>query len=203
MGRLESVKEPFDRDRQHSAKRKSVILAAAMAFRQNGYHNTAMSKIAEDLGLTRPALYYYVKNKEEILFESHLIAYDAMDEILAQPRDENKTGMAHLYDIFHQFVLLLTDSGVSLLTDVDSLAGEWRQEVLTRRQHIEDGITDWVKLGQKDGSIRDGQPRIFVFFFMGALNWLNAWYDTSGDISGQEIADIFAQQMQSGLTSGQ
>ena len=70
MTALNAVKEPFDRDRQFSSKRKSVILAAAMAFRRQGYHNTNMAQIAEALDLTRPALYYYVKNKEEILYES-------------------------------------------------------------------------------------------------------------------------------------
>ena len=198
-----AVKEPFDRDRQFSAKRKSVILAAAQAFRRQGYHNTNMAAIADALDLTRPALYYYVKNKEEILFESHLIAYDAMDDILARPRGANQSGLDQLYDVFYAFVLLLTESGVSLLTDVGSLTGAWKSDVLKRRALIEDQVAKLVKRGQKDGSIRQSDPRMMVFFFMGALNWLNAWYDASGNMSGPEIAESFAQQMKNGLMSGQ
>jgi len=201
MTALSTVKEPFDRDRQFSAKRRSVILAAAQAFRRQGYHNTNMAAIAKALDLTRPALYYYVKNKEEILFESHLIAYDAMDDLLAKPRGANQAGLDQLCDVFHAFVLLLTESGVSLLTDVGSLTGTWKSDVLKRRAHIEDQVAKLVVQGQKDGSIGGGNPRMMVFFFMGALNWLNAWFDASGNMSGPEIARSFAEQMKNGLAS--
>jgi len=58
-----------------------------------------------------------------------------------------------------------------------------------------------VKEGQKDGSIREGDARLHVFFFMGALNWLNAWYDASGRLKGEDIAAHFALQMRAGIRS--
>ena len=57
---------PFNRERQHMAKRRAVIFAAGAAFRRRGYHNTSMVEIARSLGLSKAALYYYVKSKEEI-----------------------------------------------------------------------------------------------------------------------------------------
>ena len=75
--------------------------------------------------------------------------------------------------------------------------------MLKRRALIEDQVAKVVKRGQKDGSIRQSDPRMMVFFFMGALNWLNAWYDPSGKRTGPEIAESFAQQMKNGLMSGQ
>ncbi len=201
MTALSTVKEPFDRDRQFSAKRRSVILAAAQAFRRQGYHNTNMAAIAKALDLTRPALYYYVKNKEEILYESHLIAYDAMDDVLIRHSKAKGWALDQLEEIFRDFVLLLTESGVSLLTDVGSLTAAWKSDVLERRQKIQGHVQNWVERGQKDGSIRGGDPSILVFFFMGALNWLNAWYDPSGKVPGPEIAESFAVQMKNGLAS--
>lgn len=199
MSQQSVIKEPFDRERQYRAKRRAVILSAASAFRRRGYHNTSMVDIAKTLGLTKAALYYYVKNKEEILYESHIMAYDSMDEVLKQKRADNQTGLDFLEKIFRQFVGLLTQSGVSLLTDVDSLSGGWQADVLSRRNKIERRVVRIVKDGQADGSIREGDARLHVFFFMGALNWLNAWFDTEGRLKGDDIADHFVAQLRNGI----
>ena len=53
----------------HALKRDAVILAAARAFRERGYHNTSLDDLAASLKVTKPTLYLYVPNKEAILFE--------------------------------------------------------------------------------------------------------------------------------------
>ncbi len=194
-----SVKEPFDREKQYAAKRRAVIRAAGEGFRRQGYHNTSMTEIARLLGLTKTALYYYVKSKEEILFECHIMVYDAMDEVLDTHRKAGGSGLDKLSIIYTEWVKLLTRDGLSLLTDVSSLSGEWQQDVLKRRARIERHITRLVKDGIQDKSIRAGDPKLITFFFMGALNWLNAWYDPEGRLDGEDIAQSFTVQMQSGL----
>jgi len=195
-----ALKEPFDREKQFASKRQAVILAAGQAFRRRGYHNAPMTEIAANLGLTKAALYYYVRNKEEVLYECHLMAYDAMDEIL-KSKTEGVTALDKLEVLYVKFVTMLTASGVSLLTDVNSLGEESKTDVLSRRGKIERKIIRLVKEGQKDGSIREGDARLHVFFFMGALNWLNAWYDASGRLKGEDIAAHFALQMRAGIAS--
>ncbi len=196
-----TIKEPFNRDKQHAAKRQAIILAAAAAFSRRGYHNTSMVAIAKSLGITKPALYYYVRNKEEILFESHLMAYEAMEEILQANSSNEKTGLIQLTEIFRDFVVTLTKTGVSLLTDIDSLEDQAQRQVLIARQSIEKQVLDIVTKGQNDGSIKGGNARLHLFFFMGALNWLNVWYDPEGAIAGEDIAAHFAEQLQTGIAA--
>src|SRR5215469_17572142 len=59
------------RERQHDreVKREAVIRAAAHAFNLKGYHNTSLDDIAAALEVTKPTVYYYVTNKEQLLFE--------------------------------------------------------------------------------------------------------------------------------------
>ena len=201
MAEAELVKSPFDRDVQFAAKKRAVILSAASAFRRRGYHNTSMTDIGKALGLTKAALYYYVRNKEEILFESHVMAYDSMDSILRVEQAGNQTGLDYLETIFRQFVNLLTQSGVSILTDVNSLSGERQTRILERRNEIEKRVVRIVTQGQDDGSIRAGDARLHVFFFMGALNWLNAWFESDGRLKGEDIADHFALQLRRGIST--
>ena len=60
-----------DRERQQprSAKRDAVLSAAARLFTHRGFQGTSLDDIAQSLGVTKPTLYHYVANKEEILFE--------------------------------------------------------------------------------------------------------------------------------------
>lgn len=195
------VKEPFDREKQFAAKRRAVIASAGQAFRRKGYHNTSMVQIAKTLGLSKAALYYYVSNKEEVLFECHLMTYDAMDAILKTKAETASTRLDYLEALYIDFVRLLTQSGVSLLTDVDSLTDDNKALVISRRNKIERKIIRLVKEGQKEGSIRAGDARLIVFFFMGSLNWLNAWYDASGRLVDEDIARHFGEQMRAGIAA--
>ncbi|MGJ8562611.1 MAG: TetR/AcrR family transcriptional regulator [Alphaproteobacteria bacterium] len=196
-----ALKEPFNREKQFAAKRRAVVRAAGEAFRRRGYHNTSMTNIAETLGLTKAALYYYVKNKEEVLFECHVMIYEAMEDALKIKAGPEQHGLDHLSEIFTRLVELLTRDGLSLLTDVNSLSGDWKEAVLTQRGKIEQRITQIVERGMADGSIRNADPRLTVFFFMGALNWLNAWYDPKGRADGSAIAAHFTAQMRAGIAA--
>src|SRR5438067_13924320 len=50
-----------------AALRKAILDAAAKLFIERGLGGTSMQDIAQQLGLTRTAVYYYFKNKKEIL----------------------------------------------------------------------------------------------------------------------------------------
>src|SRR2546430_10936886 len=52
---------------KRAALRKAILDAAAKLFIERGLGGTSMQDIAQQLGLTRTAVYYYFKNKEEIL----------------------------------------------------------------------------------------------------------------------------------------
>src|SRR3954471_2897019 len=50
-------------------KRERILTTAARLFFEGGYRATSMESIAEQLGVTKPFLYYHFENKHEILEE--------------------------------------------------------------------------------------------------------------------------------------
>jgi TetR/AcrR family transcriptional regulator, cholesterol catabolism regulator len=50
-------------------KRERILSTAARLFYEGGYRATSMESIAEELGVTKPFLYYHFENKHEILEE--------------------------------------------------------------------------------------------------------------------------------------
>jgi AcrR family transcriptional regulator len=47
-------------------KRDAIIQAASTLFRRYGYRRTSMEDIAKETGVSRPSLYSYFKNKDEV-----------------------------------------------------------------------------------------------------------------------------------------
>jgi len=50
-------------------RRRQLLAAARNLFMKNGYEETTTEQIARKAGLTKGALYFHFKNKEEILFD--------------------------------------------------------------------------------------------------------------------------------------
>ena len=57
------------RGQQRQIKRDAVLATAAQLFNERGFHATSLDDIAARLNVSKPTLYYYVKNKDEILIE--------------------------------------------------------------------------------------------------------------------------------------
>ena len=65
---------PFNRTAQHDAKRAAILSQAAKLFNYKGSRATTLRDIAQSLGLTKTSLYYYVKTKEELIYQCYMAA---------------------------------------------------------------------------------------------------------------------------------
>ena len=64
--------------------RDQILEIAYRAFAEKGYNHTSMGAIAEELGITRPALYYHFSSKEDLL----LATYEMIDPLINVSADE-------------------------------------------------------------------------------------------------------------------
>ena len=64
-------------------RRVEILKSAAAAFRRRGYHGASVDEIASTLEMTKGNLYYYFKNKEEILFACHEYSLDKLLTLMA------------------------------------------------------------------------------------------------------------------------
>lgn len=64
--------------------RPLILSTASQLFIQQGYHGLSMRQIAEALGVSKAALYYHFKDKEELLLAILDTYLDDMEAMLAQ-----------------------------------------------------------------------------------------------------------------------
>ena len=183
----------LSRDEQFAAKRAAVITEAARAFSTGGYHSTSLDDVAQQLGVTKTALYYYVSSKEEILYACHIISCDLGDEALALAHAQDGSGLDRVKVLASKYIEMLTSrlGAFTVLTEIDALSEGNRKSIAARRSAFDRKFRALLKSGIGDGSIRPIDPKFAVFFFMGAVNWMTRWYDPSGTASSQQIAEQF------------
>jgi AcrR family transcriptional regulator len=82
--------DPAKADRRRTDTRRRIHEAALEVFAEVGYERGTLQQIADRLGITRPALYYHYRCKEDILTAIHAELTQSVDAVIdwasAQPR---------------------------------------------------------------------------------------------------------------------
>jgi AcrR family transcriptional regulator len=184
------------------AKRLSILSAAAKIFNERGYHNTAMADVAEAIGVSKPFLYYYLKDKEDILYECSRIATEQMHAMLADVRKAEVTGWQRIEMAFRGYAeIMTTDFGVCLIRNSapGSLPSKSREKLWAGRRRLNKEIEVFIAQGIADGSIRTCDPKTLSFALFGAFNWMTIWYRANGRLRPATIADNFLDIMARGV----
>lgn len=185
----------------HQQKKEAMIRAAGRAFRGRAFHDTTMDDIAKTLNVSKGALYYYVPNKQALLYECHKLAMDIGEAAYQRALREGQNGL-HAFSLFLQYYIeqITEDLGSSaMLAEVSALAPEQQLEIIQLRDRQEQRYRELIEAGIADGSIRGVDPKIAVFYVIGAINWMTKWYTEEGEYDGKRIAEGFVDLMQHGL----
>lgn len=192
----------LSKEGQRQLKRQALIREAGRAFRGKAFHDTTMNDIAKALNVSKGALYYYVANKQELLYECHKLAMEIGDAAWNQAEQEGNNGL----DVFALFIRyyiqqVTEDLGSSaMLAEISALKSEQQAEIIQLRDQQEQRYRATIERGIEDGSIRHSNPKLATFFVIGAINWMTKWYNEGGEYSGEEIAEQFAELVQYGLS---
>lgn len=189
------------REKRREVKRDAVILAAARAFRERGYHNTSLDDVAAMLHVTKPTLYYYVANKEEMLFECFRAGLDRINGVFGELRDTRACGRDRLLRVVRRYAEAITSEfGWCMVRAEDQdLSPAMSARIKALKSEIDQGIRKLIREGIADGSIRACDPKMTAFALAGALNWIAHWYRESDALAASEIADRFIETFETGL----
>lgn len=159
-------------------QRHRILKAAATCFNLKGFRGTSLRDVSTHLGLTDAALYYYVKNKEELVYQCYLRAAEIGREALAQAVKDGNTGLeqAELYIRYHIDIMVGDAGPVAIMSEIPSLRRAHRNEILElSRQHSEN-FEKILRQGIADGSIVDCDVRMTGNAIMGSINWIPKWF---------------------------
>lgn len=197
---------PFeDRRRARDQKREAVLRMSVKMFLEEGYHRTALTKVATRLNITKPALYNYFGSKEEILLECCRLGGELFDENIAAIERQEGDGLTKLRALIRAYAQLMTeDFGMCLVRlDDRELSPQDRAEVRRAKRRIDTAFRQTISRGIADGSIRPCDPKLTTFIIARALSGIGEWFSPDGEKSAHQIAETFVTQLTDGLVAPQ
>ncbi len=181
-------------------QRHRILKAAATCFNQKGYSGTSLKDVSRHLGLTDAALYYYVKNKEELVYQCYLRAAELGREAMEQAMSDGNTGyeQALMYIQYHVEIMVGDAGPVAIMSEIPSLKRAHRNEILEVSRRHSSGFEEILERGIADGSIVPCDVRMTGNAIMGSINWIPKWFHGKAGMA-KEIRDEFPQVLVRGL----
>ncbi len=185
-------------------RRIDILRSAAAAFRRRGYHGASVDEIASTLEMTKGNLYYYFRNKEDILLACHEYSLDVLLGLLEDVQGQDLAPDVKLRTLVLAIVHLILDDlqGTALTLDLQALSPPLLRQVIARRDVFDRGLRAIIQDGMDQGVFTPGNSKMVGFALMGAVNWITKWFDPAGAMTSDDIAAAFADYLVGGLTRG-
>ena len=182
-------------------RRIEILKSAAAAFRRRGYHGASVDEIASALEMTKGNLYYYFRNKEEILYACHDYSLDVLLALMHDVQGDASRPDDKLRRLILAFVHLMLDElqGTALTLDLQALSPALQRRIIAKRDRFDRGLREIVQQGIDAGLFRAGDPKMIGFAIMGAVNWITKWFDPAGPMTSEQIGQRFADYLVGGL----
>src|SRR5215510_3747344 len=171
----------------HASTRVEILKSAAKAFRKLGYHGATVEQIAAALHMKKGNLYYYFRNKEDILFACHNYSLDRLNRLLDEIQHSPLRADEKLQRLIVAFVHTILDElhGTALFLDLEALSPSHLRTVIVRRDRFDRGVRQVLEEGMQSGAFADGDAKLLSFAILGAVNWIPRWFDPAGAATSQ------------------
>jgi AcrR family transcriptional regulator len=174
---------------------EDVLAVAGRLFRERGYRATRLDQIADELGVTRAALYYYVETKQELLAEicgrSQQAVESALHEVQAVPDAAER-----LRAFARAFARnTATDSARVFFRDAKELHPEVRARLRERAHRVTRGAEEILEAGMAAGRFQPLNVRVVAPGLLAMLNSLPDWvrpgrHGTLEEVT-EELIDVY------------
>jgi AcrR family transcriptional regulator len=177
---------------------------ATRLFGERGFAGTSLQDIADAMGITRPALYYYVKSKDELLAKLVTeVTNGPLNELTALTARADLDPVGKLRGIVEVIVgrranqparfRLLIRSEADLPAELTTAYDESRRAVLTT-------IAGVIEEGTRAGRFRPVDSRVAALGVLGMCNWVAWWFRPGGRDSvaavTEQLADMAVGSLQ-------
>ncbi|MES2302077.1 MAG: TetR/AcrR family transcriptional regulator [Pseudomonadota bacterium] len=191
---MNTTASPFpsavQRRNARAAKRDAVLRTAVQTFNERGFHQTSLDDVAARLRISKPTIYHYLGNKDQVLLECVTIGLTQLLEAAEESRSVPGTGADRLMSFLVRYAEInMDDFGRCVIRTADeALAPESRAQFRARKRQIDLAMRALIESAIADGSLAPHDPKMLAFTLAGALNWPARWHEADGTQSPQEIA---------------
>ncbi len=185
-----------------STRLEAVLRSAANIFFAKGFHASSVEDVARDVGMLKGSLYYYIKSKDDLLFQLLLAGIEDGDAYIARNIDPKGDPVEQLERAIRAQIDYIIQNKVPFglfLHEFDSLSGKRQHKLTAVMSRYNNRFVELVQKGQQQGKLMKGEPWIIVNGMLGMCNWLYRWYDADHLSDTEQIKQIFLDVVFKGI----
>jgi AcrR family transcriptional regulator len=189
-----------------ASTRSRILASGANAFREKGFNDTAFIDVAEAAGLQRGSLYYHFTSRDELAEQLLRDAWARTASLVRRAVERLPAGAAPI----DRLEAAITAHLLSQLSETGYTAGlvhvlarvpqDVRRQSLRRERSYMSYWRGLVSDAIAAGDVRTGlHARTTVLILISALNWSIEWFEPTGSLTPQQLADQMLTLVLDGL----
>lgn len=191
------------RQARYEKRLSSILRTASKVIAKDGFDGASIRTMAGKSGIGLSGIYYYFKNKDELLFAIQHHAFSTLVSSLAERFETCKTPAEKLRAVIEnhfRFFVKNKDEFIVCVHEIESLSGKYYRDVLEIRQKYFRLVREVVSefLGGSHYEID-----MATFFLFGSLNWVYMWYDPVKNADIQRVTNQFLKVFMNGINGSQ
>lgn len=190
LGRREQLKE-------------AILEAASLLFIKQGFPGTSMADIANAMGVTRTAIYYYFRNKQDILNELTATITEMAAKLAEATLAQQQDPLLALQKLVSQHTRLILSHPLQFRVverNEQHLSPDLRKKAEVSRRLLLNRFVVTIDAGIQAGQFRDINPKIAAFSLLGMCNWGAWWFNPQGSIQMDEVVNTITHLALNTLT---
>lgn len=185
-------------------QREVLLDEAARQFNARGIAATAVNQVAKRVGLTRAAVYYYVKDSEDLVFQCYLRACQLTADDLAHAHEDGKDDVGRI-TAFVRRALAPERPQAAVVSEIAYLSEAKRSVIESEHGRNIAALESFVRSGIRAGTIRDCDAHVVAQAIFGIVSWIvlsPGWVGKGGDAAfALRMADAIVDHLEHGLAS--
>jgi AcrR family transcriptional regulator len=192
---------PLQREQDRAAKRLALLVAAVRMFNEQGFGATSLDEVAASLGVTKPVIYHYLGNKDQVLFECTRIGLAQLLDASRSASLGKGTGLDRLTSFLRQYAqVIMDDFGRCVIrTGDEELMPANRARFRAMKREVDQIMRRMIQEAVDDNSIDVDDVRLAAFTLAGAINWAARWQRPGGPMDAAQIGHRMVALLCAGL----
>jgi DNA-binding transcriptional regulator YbjK len=191
--------QAIKRQARYEKRQGSILRAASKVIARDGFEGASMRAMAAKGRIGLSGIYYYYKNKDELLFAIQHHAFSSLVESLKErlaTLDNSEQKLRAIIENHFTFYVENADEFRVCVHEIDSLTGKYYKRVLAVRQEYFRLVRDEISkvLGRSQYEID-----MATFFLFGSLNWVYMWYDPVKNSDIKKVTTQFLKVLLNGI----
>ncbi len=179
-------------------KKEEIILSAVKIVNEKGYQGATMEEIAAELLMTKGSLYYYFKNKEDLIFQCHAMVLEQATlelESIFNKKISNEQKLKRMIASHIQYAIEKKETFNMIFKPEKTFQMEQLEPILQKRNEYSNWFDQVIEEGVKTGEFKIKELKMARMILLGAVNWIQQWHKPNGDKTTEEIQEIYSEYL--------